>query len=119
MDTCEFEVIISNRQGVATRCKCCGGLNVGYGQFMLLFNADSFEGFLADIKLHYKRRNLPGEDRRLKNIFIKTPAKEVSLLFCLDELSEFINFLQKIEDSLLAKKLARRISESPDWSCMN
>ena len=59
MGTCEFEVILSNRQGVATRCKCCGGLNIGYGQFMLVFNADSFEGFVADIKYHYKKGICP------------------------------------------------------------
>lgn len=106
MNPCSFETILINSSGIATLCKGCGNIHVGYGNFMLVFSSDSFPIFTAELENMYHSRDVVGQCRRLKNIIVKTPAKEVSLLFSLSELTDFIEFLHKIRNRLFVKNLA-------------
>ena len=119
MDNCEFEILFNGKEGICTRCKGCGNMHVGYGNFMLVFTPENYTAFVNDLDNTYQNRNVPGEDRFIRDIFVKTPAKEVSLLFCLQEMEAFIRFLRKIESSYLVKTLAREMVNNPDCSAMN
>jgi hypothetical protein len=119
MDNCIFETLLVNHSGIATLCKGCGNIHVGYGNFMLVFSAESFPLFTADLENMYRSRDVVGQCRKLKNIIVKTPAKEVSLLFSLSELGAFIRFLHQVGDMLLVKKLAREARERDHLSVLN
>lgn len=119
METCQFEILLTDKNGIATQCKGCGNIHVGYGNFMITFSSCNFSTFCNDMEKTYHKRNLKEEHRLTKNIFVKTPTKEVSLLFCLEELEEFICFLKKVEDAQLVKRLAKEVIENKDASAMN
>ncbi|MEO1260921.1 MAG: DUF6686 family protein [Bacteroidota bacterium] len=119
MDNCEFEILFNGKEGICTRCKGCGNMHVGYGNFMLAFSPENFSAFVQDMDNTYQSRNVAGEDRLVKNIFVKTPAKEVTLLFCLQEMKAFVQFLRKIESIYLVKKLATEVINNIDCAAMN
>lgn len=119
MDNCSFETFLVNNSGIATLCKGCGNIHVGYGNFMLFFSTDSFPVFTIDLENMYRSRDVVGQCSKLKNIVVKTPAKEVSLLFCLEELGGFLRFLRQVSDILFVKKLAKEARNRDNLSVLN
>ncbi|GAB4245510.1 MAG: hypothetical protein Kow0027_05980 [Saprospiraceae bacterium] len=119
MEDCKYEILLADRRGVATRCRCCGNINVCYDCFMLVFTSENFPLFTSDLEQTYHSHQQAGGCRRLKNIFIKTPAREVSLVFCLDEMQAFLHFLKEVGQSLLRKDLAREALQRDNYTALN
>lgn len=118
MRDCKFETILSNEQGFAKFCTSCGELHIGFMSNLLIFYPDNFSSFLNDMEYHLKKRRTDHVSNDLKNIVIPTPMYEISLLFSLNELREFVHFLKKTWDAIIIKALVNDIT-SKDWITMN
>ncbi len=114
MEDCHLETILVNKKGFASQCKGCGRINLGFGNVLLIFYPDNFKDFLEGLQGTYTSRENLSNGRLVKDIIIPSTITEVSLIFCLEELKFFIEFMEKIESALAWKSLARDAASNPN-----
>ncbi len=119
MSHCKFETLMSNREGIAARCRDCGELHIGFSSFLLAFSPAEFPGFVENMEANYKIRSQDNICCHAKNIVIPTPMREVALLFSLEELGRFVRFLRQVGDLLLVKDLANQADGRDNPSMFN
>ncbi|MBI1226370.1 MAG: hypothetical protein GC192_14145 [Bacteroidetes bacterium] len=105
MKNCNLDTLLCNKLGFASLCTCCDTVHLGFGNFLVtVANIDLLQ-FSENMRYNLMRRNAASDNPMIRNIVIPTPAKEVSLLFCLNELAQFVDFLEQVQSKLVIKKL--------------
>ncbi|MEO1259695.1 MAG: DUF6686 family protein [Bacteroidota bacterium] len=106
MQKCAFKTIAINRYGFASQCLECGKIHLGFGTFVLAFQPENIGPFLKAYTLAYQHYRNNTEGRLVKEIVIPTPSRQISMLFNLEEMEAFLDFMKEIQNAMFIKKLA-------------
>ena len=106
MEKCAFKTIAVNKYGFASQCLECGKIHLGFGTFVLAFQPEYVGNFLKAYTLAYQHYKYKSTCRLTKEIVIPTPSKQISMLFNLEEMEVFLDFLKEIQNAMFVKKLA-------------
>ncbi|MEN0005297.1 MAG: DUF6686 family protein [Bacteroidota bacterium] len=102
------EVMYCDEKGYIVRCTCCQQIQIVYGNIAIDQTAQDFR-YLSQLIDRYRLSHRDSEAETCRNIFIKTPFKNLRILFSYKELLEFHEMLQKVLLMLEAEQLLEEL----------
>ena len=118
MKSGSLDTLLCNKHGFASQCTCCDTIHLGFGNFLVTVANLDLSNFSKKMRYNLSKRSAESDNPKLRNIVIPTPTKAVSLLFCLDELAQFVDFLEQVQSKLVIKKLLNE-SFNPAFTTLN
>lgn len=89
---CNFKTLHQSNNGYVTQCSRCNHIRIVFGNFCITQSKEGLQTMASDIGKFYETKQ---SEEKNKNIYLRTPAKNIMLVLTINELEELNNLLQQ------------------------